>query len=40
MLVRFRLEATQPNGARYRVDLGCLVCPSIASMIAMITRLF
>ena len=40
MIVHFRLEATQPNGAHYRVDLGCIVYPTLGSIMAVIGRLF
>jgi hypothetical protein len=33
-------EASQPNGATYRLGLGCLVHPKLASMVAVIVRLF
>ena len=34
------LEASQPSGARYRLGLGCFVHPNLASMLAVIVRLF
>jgi hypothetical protein len=34
------LEASQPNGTTYRFGLGCLVHPKLASMVAVIVRLF
>lgn len=34
------LEASQPNGATYRLGLGCLMHPKLASMVAVIVRLF
>jgi hypothetical protein len=34
------LEASQPNGTTYRLGLGCLVYPKVASMTAAIVRLF
>jgi hypothetical protein len=34
------LEASQPNGTTYRLGLGCLVHPKLASMVAVIVRLF
>lgn len=40
MFVFLTLEATQPNGANYRLVLGCLLHPKIASMVTAISRLF
>ena len=40
MLVFLYLEASQPNGTSYRLGLGCLVPPKLASMVALIVRLF
>ena len=40
MVVFLILEASQPDGTRYRLGLGCLVHPKLASMIAVIVRLF
>jgi hypothetical protein len=34
------LEASQPSGATYRLAIGCLVPPKLASMVAAIGRLF
>jgi hypothetical protein len=34
------LEASQPDGTRYRLGLGCFLHPKLASMIAVIARLF
>jgi hypothetical protein len=33
-------QASQPNGTVYRLGLGCLVPPQVASMVAVIVRLF
>jgi hypothetical protein len=40
MIVFLSLEASQPNGANYRLVLGCLVPPRLASMVAVLIRLF
>ena len=40
MLVFFYLEASQPNGATYRLGLGCFVPPKLASMVVLLVRLF
>jgi hypothetical protein len=40
MVVFLILEASQPDGARYRLGLGCLVHPTLASMVAVLVRLF
>jgi hypothetical protein len=40
MLVFLYLEASQPNGTQYRLGLGCLIHPTVASMMALIVRLF
>jgi hypothetical protein len=40
MAVFLVLEASQPNGTTYRLGLGCLVHPKLASMVAVIARLF
>jgi hypothetical protein len=40
MLVFFGLEASQPNGARYRLGIGCALHPALASIVAVFTRLF
>jgi hypothetical protein len=34
------LEASQPIGKTYRLGLGCLVHPNLASLVAVIARLF
>lgn len=34
------LEASQPSGTIYRLGLGCNLHPTLASMIAALTRLF
>jgi hypothetical protein len=34
------LEASQPNGTTYRLGLGCLVHPKLASIVAVLVRLF
>ena len=34
------IEASQPSGARYRVGLGCFLHPQLASMVAVLARLF
>jgi hypothetical protein len=39
MFVCLVLEARQPNGATYRLGLGCLVHPRLASMVAVLVRL-
>jgi hypothetical protein len=33
-------EAGEPNGTSYRLGLGCLVHPKLASMVAVLVRLF
>jgi hypothetical protein len=40
MIVFLSLEASQPNGTNYRLAIGCLVHPNVASMIAVLIRLF
>jgi hypothetical protein len=40
MLVFLYLEASQPDGTSYRLGLGCLAHPKLASMIAVLVRLF
>jgi hypothetical protein len=40
MLVFFCLEASQPDGTKYRLGLGCLVHPRLASMVILLMRLF
>jgi hypothetical protein len=40
MLVFLILEASQPRGTTYRLGLGCFLHPRLASMIAIIARLF
>jgi hypothetical protein len=39
MIVFLSLEASQPNGTTYRLGLGCLVHPTLASMVAVFMRL-
>ena len=39
MLVFLTLEATQPSGTSYRLAIGCLVHPKVASIVAVIMRL-
>jgi hypothetical protein len=39
MGVVFLLEASQPNGTTYRLGLGCLVHPKLASMMVLLIRL-
>ena len=34
------LEASQPNGTSYRLGIGCIVPPALASMVAVFLRLF
>jgi len=34
------LEASQPCGRTYRLGLGCLVHPNLASMVVLLIRLF
>jgi hypothetical protein len=34
------LEARQPDGTVYRLGLGCFLPPKLASMVAVIVRLF
>lgn len=34
------LEASQPHGTTYRLGLGCLLHPKLASMVAAFIRLF
>jgi hypothetical protein len=34
------LEASQPSGTTYRLGLGCLLHPKLASIVAVIARLF
>jgi hypothetical protein len=34
------LEASRPSGASYRLGLGCFLHPKLASMVAVIARLF
>jgi hypothetical protein len=33
-------EASQSDGSRYRLGLGCLVHPKLASMVKLFLRLF
>ena len=40
MLVFLYLEASQPDGTKYRLGLGCLVHPRLASMVILLMRLF
>ena len=40
MSVFFTLEASQPCGKTYRLGLGCYLHPSLASLLAFVTRLF
>jgi hypothetical protein len=40
MLVFLYLEASQPCGSRCRLGIGCYVPSKLASMMAMIVRLF
>jgi hypothetical protein len=40
MVVFLYLEASQPCGKVYRLGVGCLVLPKLASMMALIVRLF
>lgn len=39
MLVFLTLEAIQPCGTTYRLGLGCLMHPKLASMVAVLVRL-
>lgn len=34
------LEASQPNGTTYRLGLGCILHLKLASMVAVLARLF
>jgi hypothetical protein len=40
MIVFLYLEASRPNGETYRLGLGCLVPPKLASMVVLLIRLF
>jgi len=40
MSVFLILEASQPNGATYRLGLGWFLHPKLASMVVVIVRLF
>jgi hypothetical protein len=40
MRVFLTLEASQPSGATYRLGLGCHVPLSLASVVAVLSRLF
>ncbi len=40
MFVFLYLEASQPCGTVYRLGVGCLVPPKLASMMVMLVRLF
>ena len=33
-------EASQPSGTTYRLGLGCLIHPNLASMVNVLSRLF
>jgi hypothetical protein len=33
-------EASQPNGSKYRLGLGCIFHPKLVSMVTLIVRLF
>lgn len=39
-MVPFLLEASQPNGAYYRLAIGCSLLPRLVSMVAALVRLF
>lgn len=39
MLVFLSLEASQPNGTTYRLAIGCIVHPKVASIVAVLIRL-
>jgi hypothetical protein len=38
MLVFFCLEASRPRGTSYRLSLGCMLHPNLASMVAVNRR--
>ena len=40
MGVFFILEASQPCGTAYRLGFGCALHPNLASVVALIARLF
>jgi hypothetical protein len=40
MTVLLTLEASQPNGATYRLAMGCSLPLSLLSMVAVLSRLF
>jgi hypothetical protein len=40
MLVFLYLEASQSDGGHYRLALGCIVHPKLASMVVLLLRLF
>jgi len=40
MLVFLTLEASQPCGTTYRLGLGCFLHPNLASIVAVLSRLF
>jgi hypothetical protein len=40
VIVFLILEASQPNGNRYRLGLGCHVPPQLVSIALMLFRLF
>jgi len=40
MVAFFYLEASQPCGRCYRLALGCVFYPQVASVIVLLSRLF
>lgn len=40
MAVFLTLEASQPRGVNYRLAIGCVLHPNLASMVVAIVRLF
>ena len=40
MKVFLTLEASKPNGANYRLTMGCRLHPNLASMLAALMALF
>jgi hypothetical protein len=40
MTVFLAIEASQPNGAKYRLAFGCKLLPILASMVVALARLF
>jgi hypothetical protein len=40
MFVFLTLEASQSRGTTYRLGIGCFLHPNLASMVAVIARLF